>query len=602
MKKYFSYILLFSLAFLLIYAPASAQKKRKKSKQTTSKKKTSKSKAKKSNTAKVVNTTITTPDAKLDVKYTVPESINKDTLPEKVVTILSAFKPQLKNIAKIDFVNATERKDTGSVRLDYQVPSQNLSFQYKPIPLVPRSFKLDSVVLLQRNTTLKFGYGNYFHHLIDIDHYYTDNYNNTHSFNINNESIQGEHHLQQTRNLGLQYLGDYAFANGGHLLSKVYYQQIGRYRYGLVPDASILPLANFKQNSFLTGASLNWVPSKKNDQSKFHYAPSLLYERFEGIEAANNHFVKLINPMSVDINNNTRFNFDFSYSMNQYSSRILKGNAKNLLRVDPNLVFNKYGSEFKVGVSPVLVDNELHLYPDISYQKTLKDTNYKLIAGWHAFVNNNNYGELVSQNPWIAAPNQIEITTQDSKFVALRISNGKRLNYGFGLSINDYTNFLLFNKKTNTNILNNGLYYQSIFEKKASTIQLDADLRYQFSDHILIANQLKYIQFNSLEENAKPWGILPLELNSKITWSPNNKFQLNGALQYFTGATLFDEKALPYDLDNALILNASMSYKLTNHFSAWVKGDNLLDKPYQRWSNYPSLGVQLIAGVVYSFK
>jgi hypothetical protein len=27
-----------------------------------------------------------------------------------------------------------------------------------------------------------------------------------------------------------------------------------------------------------------------------------------------------------------------------------------------------------------------------------------------------------------------------------------------------------------------------------------------------------------------------------------------------------------------------------------------LDKPYQRWSNYPSLGVQLIAGVVYLFK
>jgi hypothetical protein len=602
MKKYFNYILLFSLAFLLIYAPASAQKKRKKSKQTTTKKKTSKAKTKKSNTANVVKTSSTNPDAKLDVKYTVPESVNKDTLPEKVVTILSAFKPQLKNIAKIDFVNASERKDTGSVRLEYQVPSQNLSFQYKPIPLVPRSFKLDSVVLLQRNTTIKFGYGNYFHHLIDIDHYFTDNYNNTHSFNINNESIQGEHHLQQTRSLGLQYLGDYAFANSGHLLSKVYYQQVGRYRYGLVPDASILPLANFKQNSFLTGATLNWVSSKNNAQGKFHYAPSLIYERFEGIEAANNHFVKLSNPMSIDVNNNTRFNFDFTYSLNQYSSRILKGNAKHLLRVDPNLVFNKYGSAFKVGVSPVLIENQLHLYPDIAYQKTLKDTNYTLSAGWHAFVNNNNYGELVSQNPWIAVPNQIEITTQDSKYIALRISNGKRLNYGFGLSINDYTNFLLFNKKTNTNILNNGLYYNSIFEKKASTIQFDADLRYQFSDHFLIANQLKYIQFNALQDNAKPWGILPLELNSKITWSPNNKFHLNGALQYFTGATLFDEKALPYDLDNALVLNASMSYKLTNHFTAWVKGDNLLDKPYQRWSNYPSLGVQLIAGVVYSFK
>ena len=158
------------------------------------------------------------------------------------------------------------------------------------------------------------------------------------------------------------------------------------------------------------------------------------------------------------------------------------------------------------------------------------------------------------------------------------------------------------NKKTKTNLLNNGLYYNSIFENNASTIQFDANLRYQFSDHLLITNNLKYIQFNSLEQNIKPWGILPLEVNSKITWSPNKNFQLNGNLNYFTGATLYNEFAIPYDLDNALVLNASMSYKLTPRFTAWVKGDNLLDKPYQRWSNYPSLGVQLIAGVVYSFK
>ncbi|MEK0423292.1 MAG: hypothetical protein RLZ95_1202 [Bacteroidota bacterium] len=602
MKKYFIYILLFSFAFILMFAPASAQKKSKKSKQSTSKKKNTKSKTKKGKTVKVVKSSNANPEVKLDVNYTVPASINKDTLPEKVVTILSAFKPQLKNIAKIDFVNASERKDTGSIRVEYQVPSQNLSFQYKPIPLVPRSFKMDSLVLLQRNSTLKFGYGNYFHHFIDVDHYFLDGYNNTHSFNINNESIQGEHPLQSTRNLSLSYIGDYAFTNKGHLLSKMYYQQIGRYRYGLVPDSTLLPLANFKQNSFLTGAIFNWISSKVKSNNVFRYAPSLLYERFEGIEAASNHFLNLNIPMSVGLNNNTSLHFDVAYSMSQFSSRILNGNTKYLLRIDPNLVFNKFGSEFKVGVSPVLVDNQLHLYPDIAYKKTLKDTNYVLIAGWHAYANNNSYSSLVSQNPWISVPNQLEITTQDSKFLALNISNGKRLNYGFGLSINDYTNFLLFNKKKNTNILNNGLYYQSIFEKKASTIQLDANLRYQFSDHFLITNDFKYIQFNSLQENAKPWGILPLELNSKLSWSPNSIFQLNGALQYFTGATLFNESSLPYDLDNVLVINASMTYKLTNHFTAWLKGDNLLNKPYQRWSNYPSLGVQLIAGVVYSFK
>jgi outer membrane receptor protein involved in Fe transport len=59
---------------------------------------------------------------------------------------------------------------------------------------------------------------------------------------------------------------------------------------------------------------------------------------------------------------------------------------------------------------------------------------------------------------------------------------------------------------------------------------------------------------------------------------------------------------LPVDLDNVMLLNASLTYNFNTRFSFWLKGDNLLDKTYQRWLNYPSLGVQIIGGVVYSFK
>jgi hypothetical protein len=45
-----------------------------------------------------------------------------DTVPEKVVTILSAFKPQLKNVAKISFTTATAQNDTTSLHLNYEVP------------------------------------------------------------------------------------------------------------------------------------------------------------------------------------------------------------------------------------------------------------------------------------------------------------------------------------------------------------------------------------------------------------------------------------------------------------------------------------------------
>jgi len=72
-------------------------------------------------------------------------------------------------------------------------------------------------------------------------------------------------------------------------------------------------------------------------------------------------------------------------------------------------------------------------------------------------------------------------------------------------------------------------------------------------------------------------------------------------MQYWSGASFENEAGNAYDLNNVVVLNASFNYQLTTHLKVWAKGENLLDKKYQRWAEYPSLGVQLIAGIVYSF-
>ena len=159
-----------------------------------------------------------------------------------------------------------------------------------------------------------------------------------------------------------------------------------------------------------------------------------------------------------------------------------------------------------------------------------------------------------------------------------------------------------FNTLINNNVSKNGLFYNAIFEKKASTIQLDANMSYQFSDKVFFDNVLGYTQFNALSTNSKPWGILPFTLNSKITWMPNRKFQINGNLQYWTGAAITNKLMQVENMERVIMLNASMSYHINKHLSFWAKGDNLLDKSYQRWLYYPPIGLQIMGGVVYLMK
>jgi hypothetical protein len=65
---------------------------------------------------------------------------------------------------------------------------------------------------------------------------------------------------------------------------------------------------------------------------------------------------------------------------------------------------------------------------------------------------------------------------------------------------------------------------------------------------LLFVNTLNYKQFNIIKDNAKPWGILPLEVNSTFNWIPNKKWILEASAQYWTGARQYESNNKAYNL------------------------------------------------------
>jgi outer membrane receptor protein involved in Fe transport len=87
-----------------------------------------------------------------------------------------------------------------------------------------------------------------------------------------------------------------------------------------------------------------------------------------------------------------------------------------------------------------------------------------------------------------------------------------------------------------------------------------------------------------------------------MTWEATDKLSIDANAQYWSGASFSNDFNGYRTLKNTFVLNAGLNYKLSPKWNVWVKGDNLSDKPYERWADYPSLGVQLKAGIVYSFR
>jgi hypothetical protein len=243
------------------------------------------------------------------------------------------------------------------------------------------------------------------------------------------------------------------------------------------------------------------------------------------------------------------------------------------------------------------------LYPKVEITKQLKDTNFVLDAGWNTNLINNQLIHLIGQNHWIAAPNSMPVSSIEKKYFNVHVSVNKRLNYGFNMSLNDYRELPFFNQtKQMNNPIQEGLKFDVLFEKRAIAIELMGNFRYQLSDKLLWKNHFKYIQFNLIRENTQAWGILPFEFNSQLNWVYSKKLQLDASGQFWTGSKTSAGLGNTYQLNNTFVLNAGMQYTISEHWTFWGKGENLLDQQYQRWANYPSLGIQFIAGIQYKFR
>ena len=606
MKHLLKYIFLL-ITICVIVTPVEAKKKQRKSQKTSSVKK--KVNKKKTNNNKTVVAKKTANLNKVNLNELLNETTvtvapsKSDSVPEKVVTILSAFKPQLKNAAKIGFVNATALVDSTPVYLNYQVPSQNLNFEYRPISLVPRAIVHDSLVSLTNITNFKIGFGNYSHQYAQLGINTLDKWKNTHSITLFNEASTGtEHHLQIIREIGAKYIGDQYVNKYNNIQTQLFYNHSQRYRFGLVPDASKLPESNYEHNFEHMGASFALLNTKMK-QRFFNIHPIAKFEHFQGIIDATNTWYEINNPMYLQFRNKIKFNLDISYSFNQYNPTGIIHQKNTILRTDPAISIEKWGTTIKAGASPVWVNkDDYQFYPNVHLQKKLTDTNYLVKTGWTTIFDNTQYTSLAIQNPWIMPVADMKITTNEKKYITVEVSAGKRLDYSIGVSINEYKNLPFFNRILGTDVNTFGLKYQAIFEKRAATLELDAKLRYQFSDKLLFVNTMNYKQFNIIKDNAKPWGILPLQINSTFNWLPNKKWIVEASAQYWTGAAQFEQGNRAYNLKNVVVLNAGFTFKLSSAWSVWAKGENLLDKPYERWAYYPSLGAQITGGIIYSYR
>ena len=92
-----------------------------------------------------------------------------------------------------------------------------------------------------------------------------------------------------------------------------------------------------------------------------------------------------------------------------------------------------------------------------------------------------------------------------------------------------------------------------------------------------------------------------MEFNTSLRLQIIKDLFLKGDLFAFDGSRYLRKDGSDGQLKGAVDLNAGLEFKIKKNISLWTQFNNIFNKEYQRWSQYPGYGFNFVGGVIFSF-
>ncbi|MGV3594233.1 MAG: hypothetical protein ACO1NK_03235 [Sediminibacterium sp.] len=523
-----------------------------------------------------------------------------DTSSPRVVTITSAFKPSLKNAAKINFTAASTYVDSSRTPVTYAVPAQNLFFSYQPVPIKPLALPADTGYRWQNDHSIRAGLGNFNSFLVAGSFSFGDGVKSNTIVNADYLSNKGDLFAQQYAKLGLSVLSVFNTNNNNEWTTKATYKNTTRYFYGF--DSSLL---NIKKENLLqrfneAGIEIG-LRNKKANAFNITYAPKLSLKYFADNRQGKEYNAIMEAPLRKTFAK--KFAIDLGVFADIASTTFAPPNqskiTNNLFYVSPSVQFQSSSFKLNAGIRPSWNNGKYETLPNITAEAKVGETGLLVELGWVGYFQKNGYRTLTDINPWIFQPNRLENTKVGEQYAGIRGAAGNHLTYRARLSFMRMNNQALF---PTSRVSIEGRFFDVFFEPQMDVVQLHGEIGYTLQEKLSILGGVTYRQFTSLQTAEKAWGLLPLEVTGALRWKMFKDLQLKADVFLWDGSHYRDVNLATFKLDPAADLNIGAEFSVMPKLNLWVQLNNVLNNRYRRWHQYEVLGLNVLGGVVYSFR
>ncbi len=287
--------------------------------------------------------------------------------------------------------------------------------------------------------------------------------------------------------------------------------------------------------------------------------------------------------------------------------------------VAPSLVYVNNDLTLSLGVAAYASmdmensESDISIYPRVNVSYRLVDELLIVYGGADGGVNQNSYFSFKEENPFVSPT--LNIMPSNNLYDAFGGLKGKLSNsvgYNIRGSYGKTENKALFqinplNDVAPTEDYQYGNSFQVVYDD-INTLSIFGELKVEVSDKFSLGINGEYFSYDTTNQ-AQPWN-LP-ELKATVFSNFDITEQLYGGVSLFyvgerkdqvvVFSSLIDPFPTEVTLDGYIDANVHLGYKVNDRLSVFAKGSNLLSDDYQKWYNYPVLGIQGLLGATYKF-
>ncbi len=248
------------------------------------------------------------------------------------------------------------------------------------------------------------------------------------------------------------------------------------------------------------------------------------------------------------------------------------------------------------------------IYPNITANYELIQDVVTVYAGVTGDLHQHSYQNFANKNTYVSPT--LNIGRTNEMYHAKLGFKGKvasNVSFNINASYKDENGKFLFklNDELAPATAANYQYANSfkVVYDNVATIGFFGELNYDYSKEIRLGGSVNYNIYNT-EKQDDVWN-LPT-LNTAIFAKYDAKKIIAGVDLFLVGETkdqYFDTALSLVKITNKAFvdLNVNLGYRVTNRLSAYINGNNLLGKNYQRYTNYKVQGIQVLGGIKYKF-